>query len=193
MKQLIYLHGFLSSPESFKARTTELWIKNHRPDIEYCCPALSSYPHLAIQTINELIETSAKQKMIIGSSLGGYWATWLANEYNVRAVVINPAVRPSMLTPEFLGTELKSYYSDDVYILSEKDVEDLQSVYVEKITRPENIWLMAQTGDETCDYRLSVDKYQRCRQLIEEGGDHSFQNYESRIPEILEFLENEPC
>jgi len=191
MKQLVYLHGFLSSPKSFKASITEHWVQRHRPDINYYCPELSSYPHLAIQTIKKLIEVSGEQTMVIGSSLGGYWATWMANEYDIRAVVINPAVKPSILKPDFLGVELKSYYSDDTYILNEKDVENLKSVYVKKISRPENIWLMAQTGDETCDYRLAVEKYQGCRQLIEEGGDHSFQNYESWIPKIIEFLEVE--
>lgn len=190
MKYLVYLHGFLSSPSSYKASATRKWLLNERADIEYRCPALSSYPGQAIQTIrNMMAELKGHQVMLVGSSLGGYWSTWLAEEYAVRAVLINPAVRPSMFKPDFLGVELKSYYSDETCVLTDKDVEDLKSVYVEKVTKPENIWLMAQTGDETCDYRLSVDKYQGCRQTVEEGGDHSFQNYESWIPDIIEFLE----
>lgn len=174
---------------------TANWLRENRPDIEYICPSLSSYPSLAIETIRQLMHSCsdrparANQTMVIGSSLGGYWATWMVAEFGVRAAVINPAVRPSMLKPDFLGIELKSYYSDEIYVLSEKDVNDLKSVYVDTITKPENIWLMAQKGDETCDYRLAVDKYQGCRQLIEEGGDHSFQNYESWISEIINFLE----
>lgn len=190
MKRLVYLHGFLSSPASFKAQATQRWLSAQRLDIQYCCPALSSYPSQAIKTIQALMQDACEQTMIVGSSLGGYWATWLACEYDVRAVLINPAVSPSLFKPEYLGIELKSYYSDDVYILTEQDVEDLRSVYMQQITRPQNIWLMAQKGDETCDYRLAVEKYSDCRQLIEEGGDHSFQGYESWLPEIVEFLES---
>lgn len=188
MKRLIYLHGFLSSPESFKAQKTKRWLEQNRPDIEYQCPALSSYPGLAIEKIRKVMLESYDQTLLVGSSLGGYWCTWLAEEYGVRAVVINPAVRPSMLNDEHLCIELKSYYSDETYVLSAKDVEDLKSVFVDKIQHPERIWLMAQKGDETCDYRLAVEKYQGCKQTIEEGGDHSFQGYEKWIPEIIQFL-----
>ena len=189
MKRLLYLHGFLSSPDSFKASVTREWLEKNRPDIEYVCPTLSSYPAEAIKTIRQHVQTAGYQTMVIGSSLGGYWATWLVSEFNLRAVLINPAVEPSMLKPDYIGVELKSYYSDDVYVLAEQDIDDLRSVYVDQVNRPENIWLMAQKGDDTCDYRLSVDKYQGCRQLIEEGGDHSFQGYERWIAEIIDFLE----
>ena len=189
MKRLIYLHGFLSSPESFKAQKTKSWLQHNRPDIEMLCPALSAYPCLAIKLIRKLMADRAAQTMVVGSSLGGYWATWLAVEYGIKAVLINPAVQPSILQSEYLGVELKNYYSDETYVLGEQDIEDLKSVYVDSIPKPENIWLMAQKGDQTCDYRLAVKKYQGCKQLIERAGDHSFQGYENWIPQIIEFLE----
>ena len=131
-----------------------------------------------------------EQTMLIGSSLGGYWCTWLAEEYGYRTVVVNPAVRPSMFNKaEYLGVELQSYYSDKVFTLGEQDVVDLKSVFVDRISNPERIWVMAQKGDETCDYRLAVEKYKGCKQTIEEGGDHGFQGYERWIPDIVGFLE----
>ncbi|MEQ9208356.1 MAG: YqiA/YcfP family alpha/beta fold hydrolase [Pseudomonadales bacterium] len=190
MKRLVYLHGFLSSPESLKALLTKSWLERNRPDIEYQCPELSSYPGQAIKAIRELMAMPYEQTMLVGSSLGGYWSTWLAEEYGHRTVVINPAVKPSMLNREdYLGVELKNYYSDEVYTLGDRDAEDLLSVFVDEIKYPERIWLMAQTGDDTCDYRLAVEKYADCKQLIEEGGDHGFQGYEEWIPEIVRFLE----
>ncbi len=192
MKRIVYLHGFLSSPKSLKARTTEAWLAENRPDIKYLCPQLSSYPGEAIKHIRALMAESNEQTMLIGSSLGGYWCTWLAEEYGYKAVVINPAVRPSMFNKEeYLGVELQSYYSDEVYILGEQDVFDLKSVFVDQISHPERIWAMAQKGDETCDYRLTVEKYEHCKITIEEGGDHGFQGYERWIPEIINFLEKD--
>jgi len=133
-----------------------------------------------------------EKTMLVGSSLGGYWSTWLAEEYGHQAVVVNPAVQPSMLNREdYLGVELTNYYSDDVYILGERDTEELFSVFVDEIKNPERLWLMAQIGDDTCDYRLAMKKYAGCKQLIEEGGDHEFQGYENWIPEIVKFLEQD--
>jgi uncharacterized protein len=190
LKRLVYLHGFLSSPKSLKARATEAWLAENRPDIKYVCPELSSYPGEAIKHIRALMGDTYEQTMLIGSSLGGYWCTWLAEEYGYRTVVVNPAVRPSMFNKaEYLGVELQSYYSDKVFTLGEQDVVDLKSVFVDRISNPERIWVMAQKGDETCDYRLAVEKYKGCKQTIEEGGDHGFQGYERWIPDIVGFLE----
>jgi hypothetical protein len=136
------------------------------------------------------MEQPYEKTMLIGSSLGGYWCTWLAEEYGHRAAVINPAVEPSLLNrDEYLGVELKNYYSDDFYVLGEQDAVDLLSVFVDEIKHPERFWLLAQTGDDTCDYRLAVEKFRDCKQTIEEGGDHGFQGYERWIPEIVDFLE----
>ncbi len=131
----------------------------------------------------------ADETAVIGSSLGGFWATWLVEDYDLRAALINPAVRPSMLEPGYLGVELRNYHSGEACTLTHEDVANLESVRVDAITRPENIWLLAQKGDDTCDYRLAAKKYAACRQTIEGGGDHSFQNYERWIPEIIDFLE----
>lgn len=128
--------------------------------------------------------------ILVGSSLGGYWATWLSETYQLPAVLINPAVKPSMLLPEFLHVELKNYYSDESYVLGEQDVKSLLEVQVDQLAVPENFWLMVQTGDEHLDYKLAVDKYRLGRQLVEEEGSHSFENFELWLPSILRFLEN---
>lgn len=127
--------------------------------------------------------------MLVGSSLGGYWATWLAEQYGLPAVLINPAVKPSILLPEYLGVELKSYHTQESYILDEKDVRDLMAVDVAEIQKEANYWVMVQTADESLDYKLAVDKYAGCRQLVEEGGDHGFVGFERWIPSAIRFLE----
>ena len=127
----------------------------------------------------------------MGSSLGGYWATWLAEKYDLRAVLINPAVKPEMFKNEFINVELQNYHTQDKYQLSEKDGMDLMAVNINQVKRTANYWLMVQTGDETLDYKLAVEKYSASKQLIEEGGDHSFQNFERHIESAIDFLSSD--
>lgn len=186
---LLYIHGFLSSPLSHKAVQVRDWLKTHRPDIHYHCPALTPYPGNTRQTLEDLVESLLPQTTaVIGSSLGGYWATWLVERYELRAVLINPAVRPSMLKPGYINVELKNYHTDETYTLDEKDIDELLAVDVADISLRDRYWLMVQSGDETLDYRLAVEKYRGCRQLVEEGGDHSFQGFERHLEEVINFL-----
>lgn len=190
MPHLLYIHGFLSSPASHKAVQVKQWLAIQRPDIEYHCPALTAYPVQTRHTLETLVEQLLPEPVyLMGSSLGGYWATWLVEKYGLRAVLINPAVKPGMLNPEYVNVELKNYHNDDTYILTEQDVEELSTVDVSEIQFHDNYWLMVQTGDETLDYRLAVEKYSGCKQLIEDGGDHGFQNFDRWISEALEFLQ----
>jgi predicted esterase YcpF (UPF0227 family) len=169
----------------------DTWLRENRPDIQYHCPALSAYPGPTQKTLASLVEQFLPESVyLIGSSLGGYWATWLVEKYGLRAVLINPAVKTGMLKPEYINVELRNYHSEDTYLLTEKDVEALFSVDVAEIRLHENYWLMVQTGDETLDYRLAIEKYTGARRLIEEGGDHSFQGFERWIAETIYFLED---
>jgi predicted esterase YcpF (UPF0227 family) len=198
MASLLYIHGFLSSPMSAKAQSMQQWLKLHRPDIAYYCPQLPPYPKPCATILDALIsaitsDTGDKPKLpiyVMGSSLGGFWATWLAECYRLQAVLINPAVDIDKLMPSYLNVELKNYHHADTYRLDEKDFNDLLSFQRGKLANLENYWLLAQTGDETLDYRLAQERYKGCHQTIEQGGDHSFQNFENFIPQIINFFEN---
>ncbi len=191
MRSILYIHGFLSSPKSIKAQQTQVWLAENHPQTQYLCPYLSSYPSEAKETLEQIVLPLLERGNdvgLIGSSLGGYWSAWLAEQYNLRAVLVNPAVKPSLFLPDYLGVELKNYHTDDSYVLTEKDQDDLRGVDTPEITRKKNYWLLAQTGDETLDYRLAVEKYTDCLQTIEEGGDHGFQEYDRHLPSIYTFL-----
>lgn len=189
MPALIYLHGFLSSPLSVKAQQTQSWLTAHRPDIQYHCPLLSSYPGQARCALDELVASLAGETIgLVGSSLGGFWATYLAERYDLRAVLINPAVRPQDRFKEFVGQSLKNYHSDDEYRLTPSDLHDLLAADVEVPQHSNNYWVLLQTGDETLDYRQAAEKYAAARLLIEEGGNHTFEGYEQWLPSIVEFL-----
>ncbi|WP_075186953.1 YqiA/YcfP family alpha/beta fold hydrolase [Teredinibacter haidensis] len=192
MATLLYIHGFLSSPLSFKARATQRWLYQHRPDIEFLCPALSSYPNEAVSTLSDIMSARHGDTVyLIGSSLGGFWATWLMEEYKAaRAVLINPAVAPHKFVAPLIGEELKSYYSEQTFCLQPTHIQDLKNCECEALSRPKNYWLMVQTGDQTLDYRHAIKKYSNCKQLVEDGGDHSFQNYEKWLPQIIDFFES---
>ncbi len=192
MPALVYLHGFLSSPLSTKARQTEAWLTAHRPDIRYHCPFLSSYPGEARASLDRLLDelladTPADSIGLMGSSLGGFWATYLAETHELRAVLVNPAVRPQDRFAEFVGRTLKNYHSDDEYRLTQADMREL----IEADLIPRNLanyWVMLQTGDETLDYRQAIEKYQGSRFLVEEGGSHAFEGFEHWLPRLVNFL-----
>ena len=188
MAALLYIHGFLSSPLSFKAQQTKSWLAANHPEIDYHCLQLSPYPAQTQHCLEELVESLLPAPVyLMGSSLGGFWATWLVEKYNLRALLVNPAVRPQEFMPKYLGIDLKSYHTDDIYQLQPHHVEEIKQVDV-KPHRLDNYWLLVQTGDETLDYRPAVEKYVGCKQTIEEGGDHSFQGFERYLDRGLEFL-----
>lgn len=191
MSIVIYIHGFLSSPLSKKAEATKAWLAEHKPQVKYICPQLSSYPSEAkVQLDEALASFSGQDVFAIGSSLGGYWSTHLVERGLIsKAVLINPAVSPASRFPEFIDVDLKSYYSDTVYRLTQKDVDDFEKFDSSDLASPEKYWLLVQAEDETLDYRLAVEKYKACKQTVEEGGNHSFEGYERFLSEIAEFFE----
>lgn len=189
MPTIVYLHGFLSSPLSAKAQITQAWLSKQRPDIEFLCPSLSSYPQTAHEQLLSVLRQRPDPLYAIGSSLGGYWATVLVERGWVdKAVLINPAVFPGVRLHEFVGSTLKHYYSDELTTLTQKDIDFLLDNNVESLIDPTKYWLMVQKGDETLDYRHAVSKYQGARQHVEEGGNHGFEGYEAWLPDIMKFF-----
>jgi len=186
---LIYIHGFLSSPLSAKAEITRKWLLKNRSDIAFYCPQLPPYPNETKRILKNLVEDVLPQTVyLMGSSLGGFWATYLAEKYNLPAVLINPAVSPQDFMPRHLNLDLKSYHTDDTYHLQAHHIDEIMAADL-PLTRHNNYWLLVQTGDETLDYRDAVKKYTHCKQTIEEGGDHSFQGFENHLENIVGWFE----
>lgn len=197
MTSLLYIHGFLSSPLSAKAQQVKQWLTLNRPDIFYHCPQLPPYPNPCASILDGLVENivdkgQGENIYLMGSSLGGFWATWLAERYQLKAVLINPAVSIEVLMPDYIDIELKNCHHSDSYRLVEQDFKDLLAYQVDKLKVLKNYYLLAQTGDETLDYRLAVERYRGCHQFIEKGGDHSFKGFERFIPQALHFFEEKP-
>lgn len=189
MSAIIYLHGFLSSPASTKAQVVKAYLHEHEPAISFHCPHLTPYPRQCQRELEALVEFLQPEPLwLMGSSLGGFWATWLAERHNLPAVLINPAVRPWTFMPEYLGVDLKGYHTDDSYRLDAGHIDEIRAVDCPLITRPDNYWLLVQTGDETLDYREAVEKYRLCRQTVETGGSHAFEDFERHLPAMVRFF-----
>lgn len=192
MPAIVYLHGFLSSPQSHKAQLLKSWLAQYAPEITFYCPQLTPYPMQTRLELEALVQQLQPTPIwLIGSSLGGYWATWLVETYNFPAVLVNPATKPYDLMRDYLFTELKSYHTDECYRLEAKHINEIKTIQRD-IKRPGNYWLMLQTGDETLDYKEAKKQYRHSLQLIEVGGDHSFINFEQHFPNILKFFKGSP-
>lgn len=185
----LYIHGFNSSPASKKAQDFISWCAVHRPNVNVLVPELTHDPAIALVQLEEIASTT-ELELVVGSSLGGYYATWLSDKYNVPAVLINPAVAPwQNYREEFLGVQT-NYYSGKQYELTMAHIKSLENFEVRALRHPENLLLLVQTGDEVLDYRLAVDKYHECRQIIQEGGDHGFTGFVDMLPSIVACARN---
>ena len=187
---LLYIHGFNSSPQSDKGVITAEYIANHFPQLSFFQPQLPSAPKDAMALLIDIVEREkAKGEPLhfIGSSLGGYFASYLAETYGGKAVLINPAVTPFELFDEFLGSQYNPY-TDETYEVLPADKQEVALYDTEVIFYPERFFVLLQSGDEVLDYKQAVNKYHCCQLLVEAGGDHSFIGYEQQLDRICQFL-----
>jgi predicted esterase YcpF (UPF0227 family) len=182
---LIYIHGFNSSARSFKAGLLHERMVRLGLGADYACPDLAHRPRQAMAQLEALIAGSPRAAALVGSSLGGFYATWLAEKYRLKAVLVNPAVRPYELLQDYLGPQ-KNLYTGEQYELTDRHLAELRELEVPAIT-PERYLLMVQTGDEVLDYRQAVGKYRGAQQIVIEGGDHGFSSFAAYLDTVLRF------
>ena len=188
---LVYLHGFRSSPRSSKAIITanaiQLLSSKDNP-IEWYCPQLLASPKMSMDMVSQHIKQSnADRIVVIGSSLGGFYANFLAEKYACKAVVLNPAVRAARELAPHVGM-LTVYDSDEPFDFRPEYIDELQDLQIEKITSPERYFLIAAKGDELLDWREMAEFYSGSKQLILEGSDHGISEYEILLPKVLGFI-----
>ncbi|WP_339898469.1 YqiA/YcfP family alpha/beta fold hydrolase [Paraglaciecola polaris] len=187
-KVIIYLHGFLSSPQSVKAQQTKAFVDEYYPDLIFYIPQLDNHPKPAAKMLDELVAQHPNAKLgFIGSSMGGYFSSYLLERYGGKAVLINPAVQPYNLLTDYLGEHVNPY-TEQKFSLRESHTHDLKTFDTPTLAQPQNYWVLLQTEDETLDYRLAEQKYLGAKVTIEQGGDHSFQGYERFLTDIFQFL-----
>ena len=184
---IVYLHGFNSSPASGKARQLGEYMAGLGRQADYYCPALPTSPHEAIVHVEaELARRHPESVTLIGSSLGGFYATYLAEKHGWKAVLVNPAVHAHKLMRGALGPQT-NWHSGEKWELTEAHLAELAALDVPAISQPERYLLLVQTGDEVLDYRDAVAYYAGATQIIEDGGDHGFAGFERHVQTILDF------
>jgi len=183
---LVYLHGFNSSPASHKAQVLKRFMHECGLGDRYCCPELPHLPHRAIAVAEAEIAKHRRAGItLVGSSLGGYYSTYLAERHDLRSVLINPAVFPHRGLRSYLGVQ-HNLFTHQRYELTEDHLRQWEQLYQSSI-RPQRYLLLVETGDEVLDYRVAVERYQGARQLVIQGGCHSLMSFPEHIPMILEF------
>lgn len=186
-KILLALHGFHSSPNSKKIQQMSAYLTDHFPEITLIAPQLPCLPEQMWQTIDAIFEKHANDQIaVMGSSLGGYLATKIAKQYQVKVLLINPAVDPWNLL-SYEGIQ-EHPYTLEKYRIDEAYQAQLIALDVDYSGSLEQCWVLLQQGDETLDYRQALRKYKGSKVTCEPGGDHSFTGFERYLPDIISFL-----
>lgn len=188
---IIYLHGFRSAPASIKAVALKARLEALGLGHAFWCEQLPASPAASIALVEEWIaqvraSNPERAPILVGSSLGGYYATWLAEQHGLKAVLVNPSVIAAVSLSPYLGFQT-NLYTGACFELTPTHLSELRALEVPRISTPERYWLLVETGDEVLDYRDAVKKYAGARQTILEGGDHGFSRWHDYLDEIITF------
>jgi predicted esterase YcpF (UPF0227 family) len=184
---ILYLHGFRSSPNSRKAQHLFGLMRARGLAGDWVCPQLPASPRGAAEVALAAAQLEPVERLaVIGSSLGGYYATWLGERVGCRVVLLNPAIRPYDDLKAHLGRQ-PVYFSDASIEMKPEYLDELLALDTARITRPDRYFLVAATGDQVIDYRTMVEKYAGCRQRVLEGSDHEISDFAKYADEVLAF------
>ena len=186
-KKVVYLHGFASSSQSEKAQLTSAFFARHYSHIDYAALDVPYEPVAALALIKQHIGVR-RDVALIGSSLGGFLATCIAEQIGCRACLINPAVAPHTVLDKHLGR----YYHPVLqqhFDVSRDQITQLQQLMPQQLQQPQNYLLLLQSGDEVLDYRLALDYYQGATIKLREGGNHSYVGYADELNTIAHFCQ----
>jgi hypothetical protein len=184
---ILYLHGFRSSPGSRKATMLRERMRALGREDEYACPALPTSPRAAAElALGFASGLPPASVALIGSSLGGYYATWLAERLGCRAVLLNPAITPARDLEAHLGRQ-PVYFSADEIDFRPEHLQELLVLDTPAISRPERYFLVAATGDALIDYRTMTSKYAGARQRVITGSNHELSDFDLYMDEVLDF------
>jgi uncharacterized protein len=182
---IVYIHGFNSSAQSLKARLLADRLRELGHAARFVCPDLPDRPAAAMAELETAVARSGAATTLVGSSLGGYYATWLAERYRCRAVLLNPAVRPYELLRACLGVQ-RNLYTGLEYDFTEQHLAELRALEVDRVT-PERYLLIVATGDEVLDHRDAVQRYRGCRQIVVPGSDHGLGEFGRYVDEVIAY------
>ncbi|MFA4968474.1 MAG: YqiA/YcfP family alpha/beta fold hydrolase [Sulfuritalea sp.] len=182
---ILYLHGFTSGPQSHKAQALGARMRERGLGDRFLSPQLPASPREAIALATGLIARHGVTT-VVGSSLGGYYATYLAETFDLKAVLVNPAVVAHLSLQKYIGPQ-RWLYTGEAFDFGPEQIDELRAIEVPVLSKPERFWLLVEEGDETLDYRNAVSRYAGARQTVLPGGDHSFTRWGDYLDPIIEF------
>ena len=184
---IIYLHGFRSSPASYKAQVFAQRMSATNSENSYFCPQLPASPAKAIALVQAIMHPYSPDHItLVGSSLGGYYSNWLAEQSGCRAVLLNPMTRLLPDMAHFVGVTT-SFHTNEHFEFKPEFVDELRAIAVTRITRPERYLLLAATGDELLDWHDMVEHYAGAQQIVIEGSNHGLSGFEPYLDDIFDF------
>ena len=188
VSHLLYLHGFRSSPQSTKARKVGAWVAAHRPEVIWHCPQLLPSPREAFDAIEASIVAWPKGRMaVIGSSLGGFYATAVAERTGCRAVLLNPAIEPARELVRHIG-ETTAWHSDERFFFRAEFIDELRALAVPVPTRAERYFAVIAKDDEVLSWQEMRRRYPGARTKLLEGSDHALSDFDAHLPDVMRFL-----
>ena len=187
MKAIVYLHGFISSPRSRKAVMLGDYLRSQAADVAYVVPELHHRPAQAIAQVEAACAGhDAGDLTLVGSSLGGFYATVMAERLGCKAALLNPAVHPHAHFSRFIGVQ-RNMYTGEAFELTRAHVDELRDLDVAAISRPGRYWLMVETADEVLDYREAVAFYAGAFHTVVRGGDHALASFPEHVPDLVQW------
>ena len=190
---LLYLHGFRSSPASFKARRLHGWLQAQQPGVHWWCPQLQPSPREAMALVERGVEgwphDRRNRMAVVGSSLGGFYATWVAERHGCRAVLLNPAVNPARDLAAYIGEQTAFHDPDERFFFRPEFVDELRVLTLPASTHPERLLAIIAKGDEVLDWREMAARFRGATLRLLEGGDHALSDFDSHLPALLDFLQ----
>ncbi len=187
MRTIVYLHGFISSPQSKKAVMLGDYVRGCAAHVAYLVPQLHHRPARAIEQVAAACASvPADELTLVGSSLGGFYATVMAQRLGCRAALLNPAVHPHAHFGRYLGPQ-RNLYTGEEFILAQEHIDELRAMDPSATTRPGRYWLLVETGDEVLDYREAVAFYGGACQTVVQGGDHALVSFPEHVPDLIDW------
>ena len=190
---LLYLHGFRSSPQSMKAQKMAALVRQCHPAVHWWCPQLPPSPEAALREVMDEIagwplEAGYQSLAVVGSSLGGFYATAVAERTGCKAVLLNPAVEPARDLARYIGEQTAWHDPNEHFFFEPRFVDELKAQHTGPLKAPGNYLAIIAKGDEVLDWREMAGRYTGAHLRILEGGDHALSDFDAHVPEILDFL-----
>ena len=190
VSHLLYLHGFRSSPQSNKARQVAARVAQRHPSVTWWCPQLPPSPREAMELLMQGVQAWPKDAMAVaGSSLGGFYATYVAQQTGCKAVLLNPAVDPARDLAGYVGEQASWHDPDQKFEFRPEFIDELRAMEVGPLTDPSRYYAVIAKGDEVLDWREMTARYAGARIRLLEGSDHALSDFDHQIDDVFAFLD----